>query len=80
MKNKKSLVALLLSFLMVLSQMSVAAFALDTAAPEGTDQTVTEQAVEEAQPVFIAQCNYRKLQSLMENVASPKWRKLQRIF
>ena len=30
--------------------------------------------------LFIAQCNYRKLQSLMENVASPKRRKLQRVF
>ena len=31
-------------------------------------------------PVFIAQYNYQKLQSEMENIASPKWRKLQRIF
>lgn len=30
--------------------------------------------------VFIAQYNYQKLQSEMENIASPKWRKLQRIF
>ena len=31
-------------------------------------------------PLFIAQYNYQKLQSEMENIASPKWRKLQRIF
>lgn len=30
--------------------------------------------------LFIAQYNYQKLQSEMENIASPKWRKLQRIF
>lgn len=30
--------------------------------------------------IFIAQYNYQKLQSEMENIASPKWRKLQRIF
>lgn len=30
--------------------------------------------------IFIAQYNYQKLQSKMENIASPKWRKLQRLF
>ena len=50
MKGKKRLIALLLSFLMVLSQMSVATFALDTVADEKSDQTVEEQAVEETQP------------------------------
>ena len=50
MKGKKRFIALLLSFLMVLSQMSVATFALDTVADENTDQTVEEQAVEETQP------------------------------
>ena len=50
MKGKKRLIALLLSFLMVLSQMSVATFALDTVADENSDQTVEEQAVEETQP------------------------------
>jgi len=50
MKGKKRFIALLLSFLMVLSQMSVATFALDTVADENSDQTVEEQAVEETQP------------------------------
>ena len=50
MKGKKRFIALLLSFLMVLSQMSVATFALDTVADENADQTVEEQAAEETQP------------------------------
>jgi len=50
MKGKKRFIALLLSFLMVLSQMSVATFALDTVADENSDQAVEEQAVEETQP------------------------------
>ena len=50
MKGKKRLIALLLSVLMVLSQMSVATFALDTVAGENSDQTVEEKAVEETQP------------------------------
>ena len=50
MKGKKRLIALLLSVLMVLSQMSVATFALDAVADENSDQTVEEQAAEETQP------------------------------
>ena len=49
MKGKKRLIALLLSFLMVLSQMSVATFALDNVADD-SEQAAAEQAVEETQP------------------------------
>ena len=40
----------------------------------------TMEAVFTSTFIFIAQYNYQKLQSEMENIASPKWRKLQRIF
>ena len=49
MKGKKRFIALLLSFLMVLSQMSVATFALDNVADD-SEQAAAEQAVEETQP------------------------------
>lgn len=40
----------------------------------------TEDMLSGIEGIFIAQYNYQKLQSEMENIASPKWRKLQRIF
>lgn len=49
MNGKKRFIVLLLTLAMVLSQMSVAAFAVDSVADD-QDQTVTEQAVEETQP------------------------------
>lgn len=45
-----------------------------TATPDKMDDN------QEGKNIFIAQYNYQKLQSEMENIASPKWRKLQRIF
>ena len=41
---------------------------------------ISFQTYQKIQELFIAQYNYQKLQSEMENIASPKWRKLQRIF
>ena len=46
----KRFIVLLLTFAMVLSQMSFAAFAVDSVASDDSDQAVTEQAVEETQP------------------------------
>lgn len=53
MNGKKRLIVLLLTVAMVLSQMSLVAFADNEAAGEA-DQTVTEQAVEETQPEEVA--------------------------
>ena len=47
MKGKRRFIAVLLSLLMVMSQMSVAAFAVDAVAPEGSDKAVTEEAAPE---------------------------------
>ena len=57
---------------------SVADFLAERTA-ERFDRALDETELETVM-LFIAQCNYRKLQSLMENVASPKRRKLQRVF
>jgi len=50
MNGKKRLIVLLLTFAMVLSQMSVVTFAVDNVAADNSDKAVTEQSADVTQP------------------------------